>query len=99
MEEIVWINGQGAFDFHYILNLTDQDFCDDVADFVNNCVNRNDFVKTIRVKNDSSFAVNVFIVLTHGLQVFTYYKVSKNRRDSFISAVDLAWALEVINND
>lgn len=99
MEEIVWINGQGVFDFDYILKLTDQDFCDDVAAFVNNCVNRNDFVNTIRVKNDSSFAVNVFIVLTHGLQVFTYYKVSKNRRESFISAVDLAWALEIINND
>lgn len=99
MTEIVWTsNGQGAFDFDYLLNLTDQNFSDDVAAFVKKCAKRNDFVKTIRVKNDESFAVNVFIVLTHGLQVFTYFNGSKNRRESFISAVDLDWALEVINN-
>lgn len=101
MAEIIWDNnGQGVFDFDYLLNLTDQDFCDDVATFVKKCSARNDFVKTIRVKNDDdSVFVEVFIVLKHGFQVFSYFKLSKNRRESFISAVDLAWALEVINND
>lgn len=99
MTEIVWNNdGQGEFDFDYLLNLTDRDFSDLVAAFVNNCVKRNDFIKTIRVKNDESLSLDVFIVLTHGLQVFTYFHGSKKRRESFISAVDLAWALEVINN-
>lgn len=100
MTDIVWLNnGQGAFDFDYLLNLTDQDFADDVSAFVKRCVDRNDFVKTIKIKNDESFCVSVFIVLTHGLQVFTYFNGSKNRRESFISVVDLAWALEVINDD
>jgi len=98
MAEIIWENnGQGKFDFDYLLKLTNQDFCDAVSDFLDRSRDRNDFVKTIKLDDTSSY-VQVFIVVNHGLQVFTYFKLSKNQRGAFINSLDLAWALEVINN-
>ena len=96
MAEVIWENnGQGKFDFDYLLKLTNQDFCDAVANYLDRSNVRNDVVKTIKV-DDSFVSVDVFIVHSHGLQVFTYFKHGKEQKESFINSVDLAWALEVI---
>lgn len=95
MTEVIWENNE-QFDFDYLLKLTNQDFCDAVANFIEKSNERNDFVKTIKV-DDSFGIVEVFIVLRHGLQAFNYFKHTKTQNESFISFVDLTWALEVIN--
>lgn len=94
MAEIIWENnGQGKFDFDYLLKLTNQDFCDDVAQSCGDY----ESVKTIKVVHRDLYTT-VFVVKGHGLREHTYYKNSKTRTGTFINLADLTWALEVINN-
>lgn len=98
MAEIVWLNnGQGEFDFDYLLNLTDQNFCDYFSSRLSGLEEISN-VKAIKVENNVSVTVQVTVVTNGGIVVFQYWK-DNGRCDSVtIGGIDLSWIMEVMKN-
>lgn len=98
MAEIMWTkDGQGQFDFDYLLNLTNQDFVDVIAKFIDK-----DYVKQVKViKKDITNYVEVIIVNRHSVRTFVYTGTSVNLdyESTSLSIDDLMWALEVMQRD
>jgi len=94
MTEIIWTsNGQGAFDFDYLLNLTNQEFVDfiekSIIDFRQNVV-------TIKVQNDDQ--VKVFVVGNDIVHIHVFSKILKSRRSYFLNRYEIDWIAEVMQS-
>lgn len=94
MAEIIWTkDGQGQFDFDYLLNLTNQDF----VDVITNQLSR-PHVKSIKVMTSLLF-VEVFVVSTYSVRVYNYHQSTGIYDTTSLNDSDLLWILEVMQSD
>lgn len=91
--QVVWTKGEGEFDFDYLLNLTS-------SDFVNVIANRLDqkYFKSVKVLKRENHDVEVIVVNTWGVRVYTFHHFNKSYESTAINNDDLGWALEVIKS-
>ncbi|MEK5081070.1 hypothetical protein MKX73_19280 [Solibacillus sp. FSL W7-1436] len=91
MTEMVWSkDGQGEFDFDYLLNITNRHFVNLIANSING-----DYFKSIKILKDSS-SVQVIIANRWGVKIYYFDTKSKSYQASIIDADNLVWALKVI---
>lgn len=96
MTELVWnANGQGEFDFDYLLNLTSQVFVDVVSRAL--CDEFRGTLKSIKVEDTGDF-VRVYIIQGAILSVYNYFKNDKSYEFIPLSISDLDWALGAMRN-
>lgn len=99
MAEVVWnANGQGEFDFDYLLNLTDQNFCDFVSKQLDNHLGAVKVIKVVEMYG----VVRVTAVTLFELTIYRYWKHEKLKPeyDSItITDNELLWAMEVMQNE
>lgn len=93
MAEIVWSkDGQGEFDFDYLLNLTNQNF----VGFIENRINQ-DYFKSIKIIENRS-SVEVIVANTWGVRIYDFDRINKRYEATAINTDDLVWALNVIQS-
>lgn len=89
MVEIVWNNGQGEFDFDYLLKITNQEFVDRITSSID--------ISDIRLKSvkvvDAEHVVSVTVVGTSAVTHFDYWKSSCIIESVVLGIDDLQWIL------
>lgn len=95
MTKIVWNNGQGEFDFDYLLNITNQEF----VDLVSHSMKSDDDIFELKSVKVSEFQGYVKLVLLFGdvIQVFEYHKTMDRIHVVSIGRSELRWALDVMD--
>lgn len=92
MTEIIWTsNGQGAFDFDYLLNLTNQEFVERVAKSIT------DFQKNITVKVQVGDQVKVFVADNDFVHIHVFSKMLQASRSYFLNKYEIDWVWSVMN--
>lgn len=87
MTKVIWNeNGQGEFDFEYLLNLTSEEFIEEFKNYFDVLSSRN---RKVVVKIEESYCGNtIHIYLTNGgtCVVYDFYKESKIFKSSSIGS-------------
>jgi len=94
MEEVVWnVNGQGEFDFDYLLNLTNQEFVE--------CVEKSitDFQRNVTVKVQVGDQIKVFVADNNFVHIHVFSKMLQARRSYFLNKHEIDWISEVMRNE
>lgn len=91
MAEIIWKNGQGEFDFDYLLNITSAEFVKKVSFVMDNRGFRGAKVNKLEF-ND----VDVLIIFDWGLYVFTFNYISKTIIYNSITYNDMKYAIDFV---
>lgn len=92
MAEVVWnANGQGEFDFDYLLNLTDEKFVKQVTTMLDS--KRNKAIKVI----DLGYLVQVLMVEKYVVQIFIFNKEDKEISFAVLNKDDVDWVGSVFN--
>lgn len=92
MTEIVWNNdGQGEYDFDYLLKLTDEDFVRAVKLDSKNA-------QSIKVTNYSN-VVQVLVVTSAAVYIHLYQKDDKTRSFNMLTCVDIDWIGSAMNGE
>lgn len=87
MTEIVWTsNGQGAFDFDYLLNLTSQDFVDDVKRDINDCIS----FSAVKIQ-EFSIGVRSYVVDGSAVRIRDYDKNTGKIYFYMLPYFDIEW--------
>lgn len=71
MAEIIWIKGQGEFDFDYLLKLTSRKFVNSLKSRVNDSD-----VKAVKVFDHVS-SISVILVTNYNVRIYDFYKNDK----------------------
>lgn len=87
MAEIVWNNGQGEFDFDYLLNLTDANFVDVVSFALGS-----EHFKSVKVQVEQD-CINAIVVTKFSVSIYTYNRFMKKYHVSFLDNDTLIWAI------
>lgn len=92
MVEIIWNNGQGEFDFDYLLKITNQEFVDRITSSID--------ISDIRLKSvkvvDAEHVVSVTVVGTSAVTHFDFWKSSGTIDRVVLGISDLRWMLNVM---
>ena len=95
MAEVVWnANGQGEFDFDYLLKLTNQEFVDRVKKSITDIFQNNATVK-VQVGDQ----VKVFVADNNFVHIHVFSKILQASRSYFLNKYEIDWISEVMRNE
>ncbi|PIJ95603.1 hypothetical protein [Lysinibacillus sphaericus] len=87
MTDVNWTsNGQGAFDFDYLLNLTSQDFVNDVKRDIDDCIS----FSSVKI-DEFSISVISYVVDGGAVRIRHYDKETGKISFNLLSYFDIEW--------